>query len=112
MYKFELDTSERKLEFDSASGTYTLYLIIGDATLKNPILWNGMCLLVSSPRQEWLCHSQTKMAPLQGVGFVPRPLPCHPEGHGLGTHHAGPIGSLRGIHMAWLAYHRGFISSD
>ena len=30
VYKFELDTSERKLEFDSASGTYTLYLIIGE----------------------------------------------------------------------------------
>lgn len=43
VYKFELDTSERKLEFDSASGTYTLYLIIGDATLKNPILWNVVC---------------------------------------------------------------------
>lgn len=40
VYKFELDTSERKTEFDSASGTYTLYLIIGDATLENPILWN------------------------------------------------------------------------
>ena len=43
VYKFELDTSERKFEFDSASGTYTLYLIIGDATLKNPILWNVVC---------------------------------------------------------------------
>lgn len=43
VYKFELDTSERKIEFDSASGTYTLYLIIGDATLKNPILWNVVC---------------------------------------------------------------------
>ncbi|EHB05437.1 Dolichyl-diphosphooligosaccharide--protein glycosyltransferase subunit 2 [Heterocephalus glaber] len=44
VYKFELDTSERKIEFDSASGTYTLYLIIGDATLKNPILWNVVCV--------------------------------------------------------------------
>lgn len=43
VYKFELDTSERKIKFDSASGTYTLYLIIGDATLKNPILWNVVC---------------------------------------------------------------------
>lgn len=43
VYKFELDTSERKTEFDSASGTYTLYLIIGDATLENPILWNVVC---------------------------------------------------------------------
>ncbi|XP_064162656.1 dolichyl-diphosphooligosaccharide--protein glycosyltransferase subunit 2 isoform X1 [Anguilla rostrata] len=40
VYKFELDTAERKSEFDSMSGTYTLYLIVGDATLDNPILWN------------------------------------------------------------------------
>lgn len=40
VYKFELDTAERKSEFDSISGTYTLYLIVGDATLENPILWN------------------------------------------------------------------------
>ncbi|KAJ8385339.1 hypothetical protein AAFF_G00190550 [Aldrovandia affinis] len=40
VYKFELDTAERKSEFDSMSGTYALYLIVGDATLENPILWN------------------------------------------------------------------------
>uniref|UniRef100_A0A8C9VTM0 Dolichyl-diphosphooligosaccharide--protein glycosyltransferase subunit 2 n=1 Tax=Scleropages formosus TaxID=113540 RepID=A0A8C9VTM0_SCLFO len=40
VYKFELDTAERKSEFDSISGTYALYLIVGDATLENPILWN------------------------------------------------------------------------
>ncbi|XP_039623821.1 dolichyl-diphosphooligosaccharide--protein glycosyltransferase subunit 2 isoform X2 [Polypterus senegalus] len=40
VYKFELDAAERKSEFDSVSGTYALYLIIGDATLENPILWN------------------------------------------------------------------------
>lgn len=40
LYKFELDTTERKSEFDSISGTYSLYLIVGDATLENPILWN------------------------------------------------------------------------
>lgn len=51
IYKFELDTSERKTEFDSASGTYTLYLIIGDATLENPILWNVVC----SPSYAVLC---------------------------------------------------------
>lgn len=47
VYRFELDTSERKIEFDSASGTYTLYLIIGDATLKNPIHWNVVCVSMS-----------------------------------------------------------------
>lgn len=40
LYKFELDTAERKSEFDSISGTYSLHLIVGDATLENPILWN------------------------------------------------------------------------
>ncbi|XP_041748505.1 dolichyl-diphosphooligosaccharide--protein glycosyltransferase subunit 2 isoform X2 [Coregonus clupeaformis] len=40
LYKFELDTAERKSEFDSMSGTYALHLIVGDATLENPILWN------------------------------------------------------------------------
>uniref|UniRef100_A0A673W4X2 Dolichyl-diphosphooligosaccharide--protein glycosyltransferase subunit 2 n=1 Tax=Salmo trutta TaxID=8032 RepID=A0A673W4X2_SALTR len=40
LYKFELDTAERKSEFDSMSGTYVLHLIVGDATLENPILWN------------------------------------------------------------------------
>ncbi|XP_064825002.1 dolichyl-diphosphooligosaccharide--protein glycosyltransferase subunit 2 isoform X2 [Oncorhynchus masou masou] len=40
LYKFELDIAERKSEFDSMSGTYALYLIVGDATLENPILWN------------------------------------------------------------------------
>lgn len=46
LYKFELDTAERKSEFDSISGTYSLYLIVGDATLENPILWNvvSVCL--------------------------------------------------------------------
>ncbi|CDQ69854.1 unnamed protein product [Oncorhynchus mykiss] len=40
LYKFELDIAERKSEFDSMSGTYTLHLIVGDATLENPIMWN------------------------------------------------------------------------
>nr|KAF6472365.1 ribophorin II [Molossus molossus] len=52
VYKFELDTSERKIEFDSASGTYTLYLIIGDATLKNPILWNVADVVIKFPEED------------------------------------------------------------
>ncbi|KAJ8361289.1 hypothetical protein SKAU_G00178140 [Synaphobranchus kaupii] len=40
VYKFVLDTAERKTEFDSMSGTYALYLMVGDATLDNPVLWN------------------------------------------------------------------------
>ncbi|XP_044520245.1 dolichyl-diphosphooligosaccharide--protein glycosyltransferase subunit 2 isoform X1 [Gracilinanus agilis] len=52
VYKFELDTSERKSEFDSASGTYTLYLIIGDATLENPILWNVADVVIKFPEED------------------------------------------------------------
>ncbi|XP_061687501.1 dolichyl-diphosphooligosaccharide--protein glycosyltransferase subunit 2 isoform X1 [Syngnathoides biaculeatus] len=40
LYKFELDAAERKTEFALISGTYSLYLMVGDATLENPILWN------------------------------------------------------------------------
>ncbi|CAL8403361.1 unnamed protein product [Arctogadus glacialis] len=40
LYKFELDMVERKSEFDSMSGTYFLHLMVGDATLENPILWH------------------------------------------------------------------------
>lgn len=39
-FEFELDTAERKAVFDSISGTYALYLMVGDATLENPVLWN------------------------------------------------------------------------
>ncbi|OWK04331.1 hypothetical protein Celaphus_00016230 [Cervus elaphus hippelaphus] len=38
--------------FDSASGTYTLYLIIGDATLKNPILWNVADVVIRFPEND------------------------------------------------------------
>uniref|UniRef100_A0A8C5R8H0 Dolichyl-diphosphooligosaccharide--protein glycosyltransferase subunit 2 n=1 Tax=Leptobrachium leishanense TaxID=445787 RepID=A0A8C5R8H0_9ANUR len=51
-YRFELDPSERKSEFDSASGTYTLYLIVGDATLENPILWNMADLVIKFPEED------------------------------------------------------------
>ncbi|GCB69919.1 hypothetical protein scyTo_0008472 [Scyliorhinus torazame] len=40
VYKFDLDVAERKSEFNSVSGTFFLSLIIGDATLENPILWH------------------------------------------------------------------------
>ncbi|XP_049588540.1 dolichyl-diphosphooligosaccharide--protein glycosyltransferase subunit 2 [Syngnathus scovelli] len=40
LYKFELDAAERKTEFALISGTYSLYLMVGDATLENPIMWN------------------------------------------------------------------------
>nr|XP_005990458.2 PREDICTED: dolichyl-diphosphooligosaccharide--protein glycosyltransferase subunit 2 isoform X2 [Latimeria chalumnae] len=52
IYKFELDASERKSEFDSASGTYSLFLIIGDATLENPILWNVADVVLKFPEDE------------------------------------------------------------
>ena len=38
-YKFDLDVSAKAKEFGSKSGTYTISLMIGDATLSNPINW-------------------------------------------------------------------------
>ncbi|XP_010582383.1 PREDICTED: dolichyl-diphosphooligosaccharide--protein glycosyltransferase subunit 2 isoform X1 [Haliaeetus leucocephalus] len=67
VYKFELDTSERKTEFDSASGTYTLYLIIGDATLENPILWNVADVVIKFPEEDAPSTVQSKNI------FVPKP---------------------------------------
>ncbi|XP_075702453.1 dolichyl-diphosphooligosaccharide--protein glycosyltransferase subunit 2 isoform X2 [Rhinoderma darwinii] len=59
-YRFELDPSERKSEFDSASGTYTLYLIIGDATLENPILWNVADVVIKFPEEDTPTPVQSK----------------------------------------------------
>ncbi|CAH2292182.1 dolichyl-diphosphooligosaccharide--glycosyltransferase subunit 2 isoform X1 [Pelobates cultripes] len=60
IYRFELDPSERKSEFDSASGTYALYLIIGDATLENPILWNIADLVIKFPEEDIPTPIQSK----------------------------------------------------
>lgn len=66
-YKFELDAAERKSEFNAMTGTYSLYLMVGDATLENPILWN-----VVSPREPMLFHFY-----LQGLKFSnPHVHPC------------------------------------
>lgn len=62
IYKFELDTAERKSEFDSMSGTYSLYLIVGDATLENPILWNVVSVcsdLVVVMRIIYICNKRS-----------------------------------------------------
>ncbi|XP_044153465.1 dolichyl-diphosphooligosaccharide--protein glycosyltransferase subunit 2-like isoform X1 [Bufo gargarizans] len=59
-YRFELDPSERKSEFDSASGTYTLYLIVGDATLENPILWNMADVIIKFPEEDTPTPVQSK----------------------------------------------------
>ncbi|PNJ57724.1 RPN2 isoform 7, partial [Pongo abelii] len=68
----ELDTSERKIEFDSASGTYTLYLIIGDATLKNPILWNVADVVIKFPEEEApsTVLSQNLFTPKQEIQWI------------------------------------------
>uniref|UniRef100_A0A6I8NMG8 Dolichyl-diphosphooligosaccharide--protein glycosyltransferase subunit 2 n=1 Tax=Ornithorhynchus anatinus TaxID=9258 RepID=A0A6I8NMG8_ORNAN len=52
VYRFELDTSERKTEFGAASGTYALHLVVGDATLDNPILWNVADVVVKFPEED------------------------------------------------------------
>ncbi|XP_069508396.1 dolichyl-diphosphooligosaccharide--protein glycosyltransferase subunit 2 isoform X2 [Ambystoma mexicanum] len=67
VYKFELDPTERKTEFDSASGTYTIYLIIGDATLENPILWNMADVVIKFPEEDLPTTIQSKTL------FTPKP---------------------------------------
>lgn len=80
VYKFELDTSERKLEFDSASGTYTLYLIIGDATLKNPILWNVVCASFNFTQTGVAMPQSDKDGPSPGRGLCTQASPMPPRG--------------------------------
>ncbi|XP_030633052.1 dolichyl-diphosphooligosaccharide--protein glycosyltransferase subunit 2 [Chanos chanos] len=67
LYKFELDTAERKSEFDSISGTYALYLIVGDATLENPILWNLADVVLKFLDEEAPSTIQSKTL------YVPKP---------------------------------------
>ncbi|KAM4583182.1 dolichyl-diphosphooligosaccharide--protein glycosyltransferase subunit 2 isoform 2-T2 [Fundulus diaphanus] len=67
LYKFELDTAERKSEFDSMSGTYSLYLIVGDATLENPILWNVADVVLKFADEEAPAAAQPKTL------YVPKP---------------------------------------
>uniref|UniRef100_A0A4W3J5X8 Dolichyl-diphosphooligosaccharide--protein glycosyltransferase subunit 2 n=1 Tax=Callorhinchus milii TaxID=7868 RepID=A0A4W3J5X8_CALMI len=52
LYKFDLDVSERKSEFGSVSGTYFLFLIIGDATIENPILWHVADITIRFPDED------------------------------------------------------------
>ncbi|KAM7423154.1 hypothetical protein PAMA_010941 [Pampus argenteus] len=67
LYKFELDTAERKSEFDSISGTYSLHLIVGDATLDNPILWNVADVLLKFVDEEAPAAIQPKTL------YIPKP---------------------------------------
>ncbi|XP_068568697.1 dolichyl-diphosphooligosaccharide--protein glycosyltransferase subunit 2 isoform X1 [Cebidichthys violaceus] len=67
LYKFELDTAERKSEFNSMSGTYSLHLIVGDATLENPILWNVADVVLKFVDEEAPVAIQPKTL------YVPKP---------------------------------------
>uniref|UniRef100_A0A3Q1FVR4 Dolichyl-diphosphooligosaccharide--protein glycosyltransferase subunit 2 n=1 Tax=Acanthochromis polyacanthus TaxID=80966 RepID=A0A3Q1FVR4_9TELE len=67
VYKFELDTTKQKSEFDSISGTYSLYLIVGDATLENPILWNVADIILKFVDEEAPATIQSKTL------YVPKP---------------------------------------
>ncbi|XP_021465090.2 dolichyl-diphosphooligosaccharide--protein glycosyltransferase subunit 2 isoform X4 [Oncorhynchus mykiss] len=67
LYKFELDIAERKSEFDSMSGTYTLHLIVGDATLENPILWNVADIVLKFLDEEAPAAIQSKTL------YMPKP---------------------------------------
>ncbi|MEE6528653.1 hypothetical protein FKM82_031247, partial [Ascaphus truei] len=66
-YRFELDPSERRSEFDSASGTYALSLMVGDATLENPILWNMADVVIKFPEEDAPAPMQSKNL------FTPKP---------------------------------------
>ncbi|XP_032897560.1 dolichyl-diphosphooligosaccharide--protein glycosyltransferase subunit 2 isoform X1 [Amblyraja radiata] len=67
VYKFDLDVTERKSEFNSVSGSYDLSLIIGDATLENPILWHLADVVIKFPDEE-------SPTPVQSQDlFVPKP---------------------------------------
>merc|ERR1712235_93133 len=61
------DTAERKSEFDSISGTYALTLIVGDATLDNPILWSVADVVLKFLDEEAPATIQTKTL------YVPKP---------------------------------------
>uniref|UniRef100_UPI00398EE5D8 dolichyl-diphosphooligosaccharide--protein glycosyltransferase subunit 2 isoform X2 n=1 Tax=Pristiophorus japonicus TaxID=55135 RepID=UPI00398EE5D8 len=67
VYKFDLDVVERKSEFNSVSGTYSLFLIIGDATLENPILWHLADVAIKFPDEEAPTPVQTHNL------FAPKP---------------------------------------
>lgn len=67
LYKFELDTAERKSEFDSMSGTYALHLIVGDATLENPVLWNVADVVLKFLDEEAPATIQAKTL------YIPKP---------------------------------------
>ncbi|KAM6981282.1 dolichyl-diphosphooligosaccharide--protein glycosyltransferase subunit 2 isoform 2-T2 [Aplochiton taeniatus] len=67
LYKFELDTAERRSEFDSMSGTYALHLIVGDATLENPVLWNVADVVLKFLDEEAPATIQAKTL------YVPKP---------------------------------------
>uniref|UniRef100_A0A8C4NFG1 Dolichyl-diphosphooligosaccharide--protein glycosyltransferase subunit 2 n=1 Tax=Eptatretus burgeri TaxID=7764 RepID=A0A8C4NFG1_EPTBU len=40
LYRFELDPQERRAQFGAASGTYSVFLVVGDATIDNPLHWH------------------------------------------------------------------------
>ncbi|XP_062842368.1 dolichyl-diphosphooligosaccharide--protein glycosyltransferase subunit 2 [Trichomycterus rosablanca] len=71
LYKFELDTAERKAEFDSMSGTYALHLMVGDATLENPVLWNVADIVLKFIEEEAPSAVQSKNL------YVPKPVIQH-----------------------------------
>ncbi|XP_077583022.1 dolichyl-diphosphooligosaccharide--protein glycosyltransferase subunit 2 isoform X1 [Stigmatopora nigra] len=67
LYKFELDAAERKTEFALISGVYSLYLMVGDATLGNPILWNVVDVVLRFVDEDAPTTIQSKTL------YVPKP---------------------------------------
>ena len=60
MYKFNLDVAESGRDFfQYLSGKYTLELIVGDAVVQNPLLWNlvskSLKLVEEWGNLNWVC---------------------------------------------------------
>ena len=49
LYKFEVNLNTAgKEQFNSASGHYSVHLIVGDASISNPVFWHFVSNLLES----------------------------------------------------------------
>ncbi|XP_068119502.1 dolichyl-diphosphooligosaccharide--protein glycosyltransferase subunit 2 isoform X2 [Hyperolius riggenbachi] len=103
-YRFELDVTERKSEFDSASGTYTLFLIVGDATLENPILWNMADVLIKFPEEDAPTPMQSKnlFTPKQDIQHLFRDPEKRPPNVVSNTFTALVLAPLLLLFILWI----------
>ena len=80
-YKFELDVTEKSKEFGGKSGKYSVELIIGDAVISNPIVWNLGDLSVTFPEETSAKTAKTTLnAPKPEIRHVFRQPEVRPPG--------------------------------